>query len=161
MKIDYFVEETPLGNADALFRLRDKIGVEPFLLLNADVTNQPVIAREEVSWDELNEKHRKMQTLLGRDGAYLDGIYICPHHPDKGFAGERPEYKIACDCRKPKPGLLLKAAKDFNIDLAQSYMIGDDARDVEAGQNAGVRDSLMVETNKENGLLSLITKLLK
>lgn len=89
-------------------------------------------------------------------------VYIsCPHHPDKGFAGERPEYKIACDCRKPKPGLLLKAAKDFNIDLAQSYMIGDDARDVEAGQNAGVRDSLMVETNKENGLLSLITKLLK
>lgn len=76
VKIDYFVEETPLGNADALFRLRDKIGVEPFLLLNADVTNQPVIAREEVSWDELNEKHRKMQTLLGRDGAYLDGIYL-------------------------------------------------------------------------------------
>ena len=76
MKIDYFVEETPLGNADALFRLRDKIGVEPFLLLNADVTNQPAIAREEVSWDELNEKHRKMQTLLGRDGAYLDGIYL-------------------------------------------------------------------------------------
>ena len=102
-----------------------------------------------------------MQTLLGRDGAYLDGIYICPHHPDKGFAGERPEYKIVCDCRKPKPGLLLRAAKDFNIDLSQSYMIGDDARDVEAGQNAGVRDSLMVETNKENGLLSLITKLLK
>lgn len=125
------------------------------------VTNQPVIARGEVSWDELNEIHRKMQTLLGRDGAYLDGIYICPHHPDKGFAGERPEYKIACDCRKPKPGLLLRAAKDFNIDLSQSYMIGDDARDVEAGQNAGVRDSLMVETNKENGLLSLITKLLK
>ena len=125
------------------------------------VTNQPVIARGEVSWDELNEIHRKMQTLLGRDGAYLDGIYICPHHPDKGFAGERPEYKIVCDCRKPKPGLLLRAAKDFNIDLSQSYMIGDDARDVEAGQNAGVRDSLMVETNKENGLLSLITKLLK
>ena len=125
------------------------------------VTNQPVIARGEVSWDELNEIHRKMQTLLGRDGAYLDGIYICPHHPDKGFAGERPEYKIACDCRKPKPGLLLRAAKDFNIDLSQSYMIGDDARDVEAGQNAGVRDSPMVETNKENGLLSLITKLLK
>lgn len=125
------------------------------------VTNQPVIARGEVSWDELNEIHRKMQTLLGREGAYLDGIYICPHHPDKGFEGERPEYKIVCDCRKPKPGLLLRAAKDFNIDLSQSYMIGDDSRDVEAGQNAGVKDSLMVETNKENVLLSLITKLLK
>ena len=125
------------------------------------VTNQPVIARGEVSWNELNEIHRKMQTLLGQQGAYLDGIYICPHHPDKGFEGEREQYKIVCDCRKPKPGLLLRAAKDFNIDLSQSYMIGDDARDVEAGQNAGVRDSLMVETNKENVLLSLITKLLK
>src|SRR5574344_353394 len=89
------------------------------------VTNQPVIARGEVTWEELNEIHKKMATLLGKKGAYVDGIYICPHHPDKGFEGERPEYKIDCDCRKPKPGLLLQAAKDFNIDLAQSYMIGD------------------------------------
>lgn len=125
------------------------------------VTNQPVIARGEVSWDELNEIHRKMQTLLGRDGAYLDGIYICPHHPDKGFTGERPEYKIVCDCRKPKPGLLLRAAKDFNIDLSQSYMIGDDARDVEAGQNAGVKDSVKIETNKDSGLLNEVKKLFR
>ena len=82
------------------------------------VTNQPVIARGEVSWDELHEIHRKMETLLGKDAAYIDGMYICPHHPDKGFEGERPEYKIDCDCRKPKPGLLLQAAKDFNIDLS-------------------------------------------
>lgn len=97
------------------------------------VTNQPVIARGEVTWDELHEIHKKMETLLGKDGAYIDGIYICPHHPDKGFEGERPEYKIDCDCRKPKPGLLLQAAKDFNIDLEQSIMIGDSDRDVEAG----------------------------
>ena len=77
------------------------------------VTNQPVIARGEVSWDELNEIHRKMETLLGKEGAYLDGIYICPHHPDKGFANEVKELKIDCDCRKPKPGMLLKAAEDF------------------------------------------------
>lgn len=121
------------------------------------VTNQPVIARGEVSWDELNEIHRKMETLLGKEGAYLDGIYICPHHPDKGFEGERPEYKIVCDCRKPKPGLLLRAAKDFNIDLSESYMIGDDDRDVQAGENAGCKESIKVITNKSFDLLNVVT----
>lgn len=124
------------------------------------VTNQPVIARGEVSWDELNEIHRKMATLLGRYGAYIDGIYICPHHPDKGFQGERPEYKIVCDCRKPKPGLFLRAAEVFNIDLSQSYMIGDDDRDVEAGNNAGVKRSIKVVQNKKNSLLDTINQIL-
>lgn len=121
------------------------------------VTNQPVIARGEVTWEELNEIHKKMATLLGKEGAYVDGIYICPHHPDKGFEGERPEYKIDCDCRKPKPGLLLQAAKDFNIDLSESYMIGDSHRDVEAGENAGVKKSIRVE---ENGEYSLVNKII-
>lgn len=125
------------------------------------VTNQPVIARGEVSWEELNEIHRKMATLLGKDGAYIDGLYICPHHPDKGFEGERPEYKIDCDCRKPKPGLLLQAAKDFNIDLKKSYMVGDSHRDVEAGENAGVKKSIKVEENKENGLLEVVKELVR
>lgn len=125
------------------------------------VTNQPVIARGEVSWDELYEIHRKMQTLLGQQGAYLDGIYICPHHPDKGFEGERPEYKIVCDCRKPKPGLLLNAAKDFNIDLSQSYMIGDSDNDVEAGQNAGCKESIKIEKNKANALLESVNSIVK
>lgn len=124
------------------------------------VTNQPVIARGEVTWDELKEIHKKMATLLGKEGAYVDGIYICPHHPDKGFEGERPEYKIDCDCRKPKPGLLLQAARDFNIDLSESYMIGDSHRDVEAGENAGVKKSIQVEENKENVLLSLIKQII-
>ena len=120
------------------------------------VTNQPVIARGEVTWDELHEIHRKMETLLGKDGAYIDGLYICPHHPDKGFDGERPEYKFDCDCRKPKPGLLLQAAQDFNIDLSQSYMIGDNSTDIEAGQNAGCKESILIETNRENQLLNTI-----
>ena len=124
------------------------------------VTNQPVIARGEVTWEELNEIHKKMATLLGKEGAYVDGIYICPHHPDKGFEGERPEYKIDCDCRKPKPGLLLQAAKDFNIDLSESYMIGDSHRDVEAGENAGVMKSFKVEENNENGLLNIIKEII-
>ena len=120
------------------------------------VTNQPVIARGEVTWDELHEIHRKMETLLGKVGAYIDGLYICPHHPDKGFEGERPEYKFDCDCRKPKPGMLLQAAKDFNIDLSLSYMIGDNSTDVEAGQNAGCKESILIETNRENALLNII-----
>lgn len=124
------------------------------------VTNQPVIARGEVTWEELNEIHKEMATLLGKEGAYVDGIYICPHHPDKGFEGERPEYKIDCDCRKPKPGLLLQAAKDFNIDMSESYMIGDSHRDVEAGENAGVMKSFKVEENNENGLLNIIKEII-
>ena len=113
------------------------------------VTNQPVIARGEVTWEELNEIHKKMATLLGKDGAYVDAIYICPHHPDKGFEGERPEYKIDCNCRKPKPGLLLQAAKDFNIDLSQSIMIGDSDRDVEAGKATGCLDSYIIKNSSD------------
>lgn len=123
------------------------------------VTNQPVIARGEVSWEELHEIHRKMETLLGKDGAYIDGIYICPHHPDKGFEGERPEYKIDCDCRKPKPGLLLQAAQDFNIDLSQSYMIGDSENDVKAGKNAGCKDSFLLNNKMNDIIHSIVLKL--
>lgn len=124
------------------------------------VTNQPVIARGEVTWDELHEIHKKMETLLGKDGAYIDGIYICPHHPDKGFEGERPEYKFDCDCRKPKPGLLLQAAKDFNIDLSQSIMIGDNENDVKAGENAGCIQSILLNSSEEIGLLEVFNNLL-
>lgn len=111
------------------------------------VTNQPVIARGEITFDQLQEIHNKMETLLGREGAYLDGIYFCPHHPDKGFEGEVPELKINCDCRKPKPGMLLKAAKDFNIDLTQSWMVGDGKNDIQAGLNAGCHTALIGTEN--------------
>lgn len=151
-KIDDF--ELIDGAAEAI----KKINASGYLAIV--VTNQPVIARGEVSWDELYEIHRKMQTLLGQQGAYLDGIYICPHHPDKGFAGERPEYKIDCDCRKPKPGLFLSAAKDFNIDLSQSYMIGDDNRDVLAGASAGCKDNVFIQTNEPNALLVAVTSII-
>lgn len=120
------------------------------------VTNQPVIARGEVSWEELNEIHRKMATLLGREGAYIDGLYVCPHHPDKGFAGERLEYKIDCDCRKPKPGMIIQASNNFNIDISESYMIGDSTRDVESGDNAGVKKSILIRQNEPNGMLEVL-----
>lgn len=111
------------------------------------VTNQPVIARGEVTVDELEEIHKKMETLLGAVGAYLDAIYFCPHHPHKGYEGEVPELKIDCSCRKPKPGLLLKAAEDFNIDLSQSWMIGDSENDIKAGKAAGCRTALIGHDN--------------
>lgn len=107
------------------------------------VTNQPIIARGEVTYAGLQNIHNKLETLLGKDGAYLDGIYFCPHHPDNGYEGEVKELKIDCECRKPKPGLLLHAAKYLNIDLERSWMIGDGKNDVLAGKNAGCRTALI------------------
>ena len=123
------------------------------------VSNQPVIARGDCTFEELQTIHDKMETELGKEGAFIDAIYFCPHHPDKGFVGERPEYKIDCDCRKPKPGMLLQAAKDWNIDLSESYMIGDSERDVEAGRNARVKESVKIEQNKEYSLLNILDQL--
>ncbi len=125
------------------------------------VTNQPVIARGDCTFEELQTIHDKMETELGKMGAFVDAIYVCPHHTDKGFADERPEYKCNCDCRKPKPGLLLQAAKDFNIDLSESYMIGDSYRDVEAGENAGVKASIKVEENEADALLAAVKNIIE
>lgn len=107
------------------------------------VTNQPVIARGEVTFEGLEAIHNKMETLLGMGGAYLDGIYFCPHHPHSGYEGEVMELKIECECRKPKPGMLLKAAEDLNIDLSQSYMVGDSESDIKAGKAAGCKTVLL------------------
>ena len=120
------------------------------------ITNQPVIARGEVTYEELQEIHNKMETLLGKKGAYLDGIYFCPHHPHKGYEGEIPELKFDCDCRKPKPGMLLKAAEDFNIDLSQSWMIGDSESDIMAGRAAGCKTAFIGDGSEPNSYHSLI-----
>ena len=133
------------GVADAIH----KINESGYLAII--VTNQPVIARGEVSFDELEEIHNKMETLLGKEGAYLDAIYYCPHHPHKGYEGERSELKIDCDCRKPKPGMLLKAAEDFNIDLSQSWMVGDGENDINAGINAGCKTVLIGNSGENFG----------
>ena len=124
-----------------------KINLSQYLCIV--VTNQPIIARGELSVDGLTEIHNKMETLLGNDGAYIDKIYYCPHHPDKGYDGEISELKIECECRKPKPGLIVKASKEFNIDLEKSWMIGDSERDILAGKNAGCKTILI--GNEEYG----------
>jgi D,D-heptose 1,7-bisphosphate phosphatase len=103
------------------------------------ITNQSVVARNMCTEEGLRVVHNKLDTVLGEHHAKLDALYYCPHHPHGGFPEENPAYKVDCHCRKPKPGMLLDAARDFNIDLAQSWFIGDTERDVVAGQAAGVK----------------------
>ncbi len=108
------------------------------------ITNQPVVARGETTFEGLHEIHCKMEDLLGNEGAYLDDIYFCPHHPDKGFPGEVANLKIQCDCRKPKIGMLLKAKAKYNIDFSKSWFIGDTCQDVQTGINAGCKTILLL-----------------
>lgn len=107
------------------------------------ITNQPVLARGECSFKELERIHAKIETLLGQDGAYIDALYYCPHHPDGGYAGEVQELKRECSCRKPKTGLVKLAAKEMNIDLMSSWFVGDSTCDVLTGASAGMRTALL------------------
>lgn len=106
-------------------------------------TNQPALARNLCSAEELDFMHRRLETLLGLEESYLDGIYFCPHHPDKGWPGENEKYKIDCECRKPKTGMIDKAVADMNIDIKASWFIGDTTTDIRTGQNAGMRTVLV------------------
>ncbi len=103
------------------------------------ITNQSVVARNLCTEAGLRIIHNKLDTILGEAHAKVDGLYYCPHHPKGGFPEENPAYKIDCHCRKPKPGMLLDAARDFNIDLSKSWFIGDTERDIIAGKAAGVK----------------------
>lgn len=108
------------------------------------VSNQPVIARGECSIEELNDIHNKMDVLLGEEGAYIDDLYYCPHHPDSGYEGEVKELKIKCNCRKPEIGMLKKAVTEHNIDLDNSWFIGDTTMDIQTGINAGCHTALVL-----------------
>ncbi|MBR2311718.1 MAG: HAD-IIIA family hydrolase [Clostridia bacterium] len=103
------------------------------------ITNQPVLARGEVTEAGLEDIHARLEALLAQESAYLTDIFYCPHHPDSGFAGEVPALKRICDCRKPAPGLLLAAAKRYDLDLSRSFMIGDSESDMTAARRAGCR----------------------
>ncbi|MBN2097982.1 MAG: HAD family hydrolase [Dehalococcoidia bacterium] len=103
------------------------------------VTNQPGIAKNHFSLDTLQRMHRLMQDELKASRAVLDGIYYCPHHPE----GENPAYRMVCQCRKPAPGLLMRAAQDFHLNLAECYLVGDSLTDIQAGQRAGCRTVLL------------------
>lgn len=143
---DYEQIELTEGSAEAIREI-NKSGWLAIL-----ITNQPVIARGDCTVEELERIHNRLERLLGESGAYLDDIFYCPHHPDKGFEGERPELKIDCTCRKPKPGLLYEAARKYNIDLAESFMIGDSETDIEAGRNAGCRTGFIRNENNSKAI---------
>lgn len=108
-------------------------------------TNQPVVARGLCTEEDIREIHKKLETLLGRQGAYIDRIYYCPHHPDKGYPEENKKYKIKCNCRKPEIDMLLQAEKDLNISKKDSFMIGDTTTDIQTGKNYGIR-TILVKT---------------
>jgi D-glycero-D-manno-heptose 1,7-bisphosphate phosphatase len=117
------------GTIDALKLLKQK----GFLLIV--ITNQAGIARGLFDEKTLKRIHKKMEIILNHEGIFLDDIYYCPHHPD--FTGE-------CDCRKPKPGMILRAKEKFNIDLGKSYMVGDTLNDINTGINANCRTILVL-----------------
>ena len=109
------------------------------------VTNQPVIARGDIDEKKLNSIHSKLDFILGEENAFLDDLFYCPHHPDKGFEGEILKFKGKCDCRKPNSGLLFQSAKKHNINFSRSWIIGDMTTDISAGQKVGAR-SILIKT---------------
>ncbi len=110
------------------------------------VTNQPVVARGMLDEEGLKKLHRHLEELLKEEGVSLDAIYYCPHHPEKGHPeAPDPRYRRVCECRKPKPGMLLEAAKRFDIDMKRSFFVGDSTRDIAAANAAGCR-SVLVKT---------------
>lgn len=124
------------GASQALQRLRGS----GFALIV--VTNQPVVARGLGSEQDVEGVHETIQRLLRASGAgEIDRFYFCPHHP----RAELPQYRLACQCRKPRPGMLLRAARELEIDLPASYIVGDRISDIIAGQRAGCR-TILVES---------------
>ncbi|WP_394204140.1 D-glycero-beta-D-manno-heptose 1,7-bisphosphate 7-phosphatase [Shewanella waksmanii] len=113
--------------------------------LLAVVTNQSGIARGMYSEEQFHTLTEWMDWNFADKGVELDGIYYCPHHADKGVG----EYKVDCDCRKPKPGMILSAAQFLKIDLSQSAMVGDKRDDMLAAQAAGIPHRILVRTGKE------------
>jgi len=147
-------EDTGYIDEIAKFKLLPKVP-EAIKLLNEAgfkvivVTNQSGVARGFFTEDKVREINRKMQQELCKKGAIIDAVYFCPHHPRIG----NPRYRKICNCRKPKPGLLKQAAREHNIDLSSSYMVGDDLRDVQAGYNAGCK-TVLLRGEKVNALSS-------
>lgn len=128
-------------NFDTLKQLQDR----GYLLIVA--TNQGGLAKGWYTEQQLTEMHEHLKQLYGQHGVEFTDIYYCPHHPN--FTGD-------CDCRKPKPGLLLRAIEKYNIDPSQSYFIGDRERDVEAGTAAGVTGILIDSDQPLSDILHLI-----
>jgi len=111
------------------------------------VTNQSAVARGFCSLEDIHLIHKKMDSCLGRENAFLDALYYCPHHPDDNLAGGNRQFQKRCNCRKPKTGMIQKALIDFNIDTSKSFMIGDGTVDIMTGRNAGLK-TILVRTGQ-------------
>jgi D-glycero-D-manno-heptose 1,7-bisphosphate phosphatase len=111
------------------------------------VTNQAGVARGYFPWHVVEQAHHHLRRMLAIEDVALDGVYACPHHPDVGGAGFRKE----CECRKPRPGMLLQASEELGLDLARSYIVGDSFRDVGAGRNAGLAGAVLVRSGYGRG----------
>ena len=122
------------GAAEAIRRL-NAAGVPAIV-----VTNQSGLARGYFSEAVLTAVHTALVEELKKEGAYLDGLYVCPHHPTEGT----PPFRTDCECRKPKPGLLLRAAVDLDVDLTRSWMVGDKPSDILVGRRVGARTALVL-----------------
>ena len=131
----------------------EKMAAEAIKLINTSgyfailVTNQPVVARGLCEIKDVEKIHKKLVTLLGEEGAYLDDIIFCPHHPDKGYPGENKTYKVECSCRKPQTEMIDIMIEKYNIDRKKSYIIGDTTIDVQTGINAGL-NTVLVHTGQ-------------
>ena len=108
------------------------------------ITNQPVVARGMCSVGMVKNIHKRLETMLGEEGAYVDDILFCPHHPDKGYPGEDIRYKVVCSCRKPGTGMIDACVKKYNIDRGLSWMVGDTTVDIQTGRNAGIKSALVL-----------------
>lgn len=127
--------------AEAIKKLNDA-GILCFV-----VTNQPMVARNLCDISDVHAIHNKMETLIGMGQAYVNNIYFCPHHPDKGYPEENLLFKIRCDCRKPATGMILRAVEEYNVDIETSWIIGDTTTDIQTGKNSGLR-TILVRTGK-------------
>ena len=125
------------GALDALKKL------QKMKYLKILITNQPAVAKGYITIKGLQKSFKILETILAKNNFFFDGIYYCPHHPKSGYKGENKKFKINCSCRKPKPGLILKAARDFNIDLKKSFFIGDRIADYRAARSAHVKPIIL------------------